>query len=154
MIFNTKITFYYLVLCPQLSSVSLPLHPMIPQMITLYVSSTMPQQHNVRSANPQLEEQKIKQHFTPVIAGGDNSTVRGDNSTVRGDNFAVQLVFLYYILSHQESVHSEPGMWSCFYSYTLECIYTDLGNVSCLISTSSHHWERDESRQKAESLDY
>ena len=76
---------------------------MIPQMITLYVSSTMPQQHNVRSANPQLEEQKIKQHFTPVMA-------RGDNSTVRGDNFAVQLLFLYYILSHQESVHSEPGM--------------------------------------------
>ena len=63
----------------------------------------MPQQHNVRSANPQLEEQKIKQHFTPVIAEGDNSTVRGDNLTV-------QLVFLYYILSHQESVHSEPGM--------------------------------------------
>ena len=77
----------------------------------------MPQQHNVRSANPQLEEQKIKQHFTPVIAEGDNSTVRGDNTTIRGDNstvwgdkFAVQLVFLYYILSHQESVHSEPGM--------------------------------------------
>ena len=71
----------------------------------------MPQQHNVRSANPQLEEQKIKLHFTPVIAERDNSTVRGDNSTVRGDNFAVQLVFLYYILSHQESVHSEPGIF-------------------------------------------
>ena len=35
----------------------------------------------------------------------------------------------------------------------LACIYMDLRNVSCLISTSGHHWERDGSRQKPEPLD-
>lgn len=80
--------------CLQLGSVALPLHPMIPQMITLYVASTMPQQHNVRSANPQLDEDRIAQHFR-------------DKDTE--DNFASQLVFLFYVLSHQEAVHSDPG---------------------------------------------
>ena len=35
----------------------------------------------------------------------------------------------------------------------LACIYMDLRNVSCLISTSGHHWERDGSRQKPGPLD-
>ena len=35
----------------------------------------------------------------------------------------------------------------------LACIYMDLRNVSCLISTSGHHWERDGSRQKLGPLD-
>ena len=35
----------------------------------------------------------------------------------------------------------------------LACIYMDLRNVSCLITTSGHHWERDGSWQKPESLD-
>ena len=35
----------------------------------------------------------------------------------------------------------------------LACIYMDLRNVSCLTWTSSHHWERDGSRQKPEPLD-
>ena len=42
---------------------------------------------------------------------------------------------------------------SCGYAAPLACIYMDLRNVSCLISTSGHHWERDGSRQKPESLD-
>lgn len=67
---------------------------MITQMISLYVASTMPQQHNVRSANPQLDEQRIKEQFLM------------DSDT----NFASQLVFLYYVLCHQESVYSEPGL--------------------------------------------
>ena len=38
---------------------------------------------------------------------------------------------------------------------TLACVYMDLRNVSCLISTSGHHWAwaRDRSRQKPEPLD-
>ena len=35
----------------------------------------------------------------------------------------------------------------------LACIYMDLRNLSCLISTSGHHWKRDGSRQKPKSLD-
>ena len=33
------------------------------------------------------------------------------------------------------------------------CIYMDLRNVSCLISSSSHHWDRNWSRDKLEPLD-
>lgn len=72
---------------------SLPLHPMITQMISLYVASTMPQQHNVRSANPQLAEQRIHKQFQLDIDA----------------HFASQLVFLYYVLCHQESVYAEPS---------------------------------------------
>ena len=36
---------------------------------------------------------------------------------------------------------------------SLACISMDLRNVSCLMSTSGHHWERDGSRQKPEPLD-
>ena len=36
---------------------------------------------------------------------------------------------------------------------TLACIYMDLKNASCLISTNGQHWERDGSRQKPEPLD-
>ena len=42
---------------------------------------------------------------------------------------------------------------SCGYAAPLACIYMDLRNVSCLISTSGHHWERDGSRQKPGPLD-
>ena len=35
----------------------------------------------------------------------------------------------------------------------LVCIYMDLKNLSCLISTSGHDWERDGSRQKPEPVD-
>ena len=35
----------------------------------------------------------------------------------------------------------------------LACIYMDLRNVSCLTSTSVHHWQRDRSKQKPEPLD-
>ena len=47
--------------------------------------------------------------------------------------------------------------WDCILIklrlYTLACIYMDLRNVSCLLSTSGHHWERDGSRQNPEPLD-
>ena len=39
------------------------------------------------------------------------------------------------------------------HKWTLACIYMDLRNLSCLISTSGHHLERDWSRQKPEPLD-
>ncbi|XP_067943730.1 integrator complex subunit 2-like [Watersipora subatra] len=76
----------------QLKQVSLPLHPMVPQMVSLYIASTIPQQHNVRSANPQLDEQTIREHF----------------QLSQDEHFISQLVFLYYVLCHQDAVHSEP----------------------------------------------
>lgn len=85
----------------QLANVALPLHPMVQQMITLYVATTTPQQHNMRSANPQLDEQRIRDQF--------------EKSTDK--HLASQLVFLYYILSHQEAVYTEPGRDQMPYSH-------------------------------------
>lgn len=78
----------------QLSSLSLPIHPAVIQMVQLYVSSTMPQQHNVRSANDRLEEEKLQQVFRQPTTDA---------------NLASQLALLYYVLSHQEAVYTDNG---------------------------------------------
>lgn len=78
----------------QLCSLSLPLHPMVVQMIHLYISTTMPQQHNFRSANERLGEDKLAAFFR-------------QQST--DDSLASQLALLYYVLCHQEAVCNDNG---------------------------------------------
>jgi len=69
-------------------------------MIKHYVASTMPQQHNIRSANPRLDEIQIKQHMALDLE----------------KHFSSQLVLLYYVLSHQDAAHSEHSEFHSTYS--------------------------------------
>lgn len=56
----------------------------------------MPQQHNLRSANPQLDEAKITEYFTQKS---------------EAENLASKLALVCYVLTHQEAIYAEQGIY-------------------------------------------
>ena len=77
----------------------------------------------------------------------DNKLDRQETSPDNADHVKIKLSF-WVFLKRVQSVLPQDNK-----SKSLACINMDLRNVSCQISTSGHHCERDESRQKPEPLD-